>query len=273
MCLTNLRHWHWALIGLALGLLLAYLQGLIEPPPVRSMGQQNFETMLGQAPEHGHAALTNLVVHPPDGDHCLVTGDRLVVMQTQLAYVPFRFASPVPYRPVAANKDHPAIRHYLDALCASGQPISYRYAWWSGPRMRWVLWTGGSLLLVGGLWPLLLRWPMGAGWGPQPKAQPYDLSRFGSEPAPPKQEASPGPAVVADAPMPIQPAAEPAEPPAASPVKQLSASPLQPAPPAEPHPEKDYAGEFYPTEAHVPAAAHARGRAQPASSPPPKQAP
>jgi hypothetical protein len=45
---------------------------------------------------------------------------------------------------------------YMNALKAQGK-IDFTYEWWKAPRVSLVLWVGGCVVIVGGLWPTLVN--------------------------------------------------------------------------------------------------------------------
>jgi hypothetical protein len=167
----------------------------------------------------------------------------------------------IPWNP---DKGH-TIADFLDAanLLARQRPgavaISYHYAWWESPNHVYAIWMGGSFLLIGLIWPALLRLMALRADSRQSEDEQY-LARFKSESSPP-----PAPAPV-PAPVPddgqylralegslegsLEPSSAPAPPPTIPDppaVKKLTAEPLPPpAPPLTPEEKKSYEGEFYP---------------------------
>src|SRR5207248_1549758 len=60
------------------------------------------------------------------------------------------------------------------------------FAWWYLPWAIALLWGGGAVVLIGGIWPTALNLMIGAGLGRKKEKEPdYDLDRFkgGPEPA------------------------------------------------------------------------------------------
>lgn len=56
--------------------------------------------------------------------------------------------------------------------------INYRYAWWTTPQLTIALWGGGSVILIGGLWPILISY--GVSKHSEIEDGEYDLNRFGA---------------------------------------------------------------------------------------------
>ncbi|MDB5328253.1 MAG: hypothetical protein JWM57_3822 [Phycisphaerales bacterium] len=110
-----------------------------------------------------------------------------------------------------------------------------------------------------GVWPMVMAMLIGAGFGRRSSDPAYDLDAFSAE--------SPAglPAVADVAALALDdstdevavddaPQAESAAPLVAQPVTTLSTPPLPSAPATPTDPPKEYAGRFYPTQVHAPAA-------------------
>jgi hypothetical protein len=73
---------------------------------------------------------------------------------------PYFFIAPVPFRPLTdPQTESPAagetVMDYLESVKQQG--VTYRYAWWADARYAAAAWVGGSVLLVGVLWPTLVN--------------------------------------------------------------------------------------------------------------------
>lgn len=142
----------------------------------------------------------------------------------------------------------------------AAMPVSFRYTWWESQKYGYEIWMIGSFLLVGVIWPALLRVMVKGGLG-RTTEEEY-LSRFRGAPEP-AAVAAPAAAVMHDdmqrlreleqnleaslkasAPA-VAAAASPQ--PAAPAVKKLGGEPAPaPAAPRTPEEKKSYEGEFYP---------------------------
>jgi len=86
-------------------------------------------------------------------------------------YVPACYLAPAPYTPVAdapvpdgagvtgasaSPRGFASVLDYLADLRAT-RGVAYRYAWWWWAAEPLFLWTFGSLVLIGGLWPTLVN--------------------------------------------------------------------------------------------------------------------
>jgi hypothetical protein len=296
MAIEDLKRWHWVVIGCLVGLVLGFGQvyGGNEPGVnLPSLGPQEFEEALRATPRDGQPVLENITVYPGPSDE-----PDLVVMDErtdwglyarmrdggagargnarQIKYVQHRIYARKPFKPLipvpgAATGPHYTVRDYLKDLSKTepGAAVKFRYAWWKEPKTLVALWTAGSTLLIGGVWPTVLNFLLGAGFGRRmPKDPDYDLDRFKSEP-----EAGAPEATVADAGAVEEHvrkleeelaarfsagAGGPARAEEPKPVPTLVTTALE-SPAAAGDEPKDYQGEFYPVvkphhdEPHPPA--------------------
>lgn len=287
MAIEDLKRWHWVVIGCVVGLILGFGQvyGGNEPAAnLPSVGPREFEEELRATPRDGLPVLDNLTVYPGSaGEPDLVTMDRRTDWGLyasirdgagnsggrsnvrQIKYVQHRVYARKPFKPLlpvpgAPPGPHYGVRDYLNDLSKTepGAAVKFRYAWWKQPAVLVSLWAAGTTLLVGGVWPTVLNFLLGAGFGRRPPKDPdYDLDRFKAEP-----EAATSTAMAPDAgaveehvrkleeelARGIQPgvgaagrdqAAQP------EPVKTLPGAPVE-APAAAGDADKQYQGEFYP---------------------------
>jgi hypothetical protein len=80
----------------------------------------------------------------------------------------------IPWNPA----DHHTINDFLDAAVKlKYQNISYHYIWWQSPKYAMRIWMTGTFILVGVIWPILLRMMLLGGLGRE-EPDDYDLSRF-----------------------------------------------------------------------------------------------
>ncbi|MDP9175760.1 MAG: hypothetical protein M3O30_18115 [Planctomycetota bacterium] len=79
----------------------------------------------------------------------------------------------VPWNP----DDKPTIREFIEASIAQGAHVSYRYAWWQSPDYAYEIWMAGSFVVLGVIWPMLLRTMVTGGMG-RVRMEDYDLTRF-----------------------------------------------------------------------------------------------
>ncbi len=286
MDVADFKRWHWVAIGLMAGLVLSGMRIFFGPAyrdsTARTLSQEQFESALLRPALS--MQVRNMVLHPPDkAGNCWVTGDFSEIKsyagpggdnegpRTPMQITgPFKYKAAANYKPRLWLQGMPrgqtALRAYLDAITARmpGKTVSYRYAWWEHNSAVLAIWTGGTVFLVGGLWPTLLNILIGASFASRRvhKEHAYDLSRFGKGPETPIASAVSTSGEQADLaemaaelekelqaePSPAASLSMPSPPPA--PVRVLAGKELE-APVSLPEDEKHYAGEFYPTAAHA----------------------
>ncbi len=184
MEIPNLKRWQWACIGMVFGAVLALPNVMTNPgdryAQRRTVTAQRF---LFDLKERGSATdlpmVRNITIYPPvavhiggkDEQRVFVTAERLdefsanpPVYQLISVYVPqplpaFSGPDDSPQMRAMENKlAAPTLRGYLDRLQKSGVHIDYRYLWWASPAFVLLCWIGGGLIVVGGIWPSLVRW-------------------------------------------------------------------------------------------------------------------
>jgi hypothetical protein len=267
MAARDLKQWHWIIIGCAVGALLVYLQ--LGPHQAArfdgatTMDPKTFANSIGQNTQSEKLPmLRNLVVYPAhptkdEGDG-KTTARQIVTGETaseshhdgHAVYVPFVMYAPIPFdynSKVGLPGADYSVRDLLDHRLEIGQRMTpYRFAWWATAPMTIALWGGGSVVLIGGIWPIVIALLTGGLWAKEKASVPYDLDRFKGEADHPQASAI-GSVLAADndelqeaSPQPIE-AAAPAS------VKELDAETLAPL-----HEQADgphhYQGEFYPVE-------------------------
>jgi hypothetical protein len=185
MQVQDLKRWHWVLAALIVGLALSYVWSSVEwGDALPTVGQVDFERGLTlNYPQVGH--ITDVTVLPPeDGKYKVVCSQlRRTKDPKIMEFRPVAFMADAPYKAGdwrGAPEQFPTVRQFL-AKMKSEKPISYRYAWYRETWAIFLLWTGASLLLIGGVWPSVVSLLTGGGLGleAQPKGPEYDLSRFG----------------------------------------------------------------------------------------------
>ena len=210
MGVEDLRRWHWAGIGLVVGLAFGSVQAFYGPDldtgVVRRLNtQREFERGLIMTQDQ-HGRIKDVKVYPtePDGTVWMTftqlrrTSQRMNPDDptSPLAGIPdtIRFNVKEPYKPEAVQVANATgdltVRDYLSALQQQfpDAQITYSYKWHATPANTLLIYAIGGLVLIGGIWPSIIGLITGAGiWGPRRKEKGgYDLDRFGhdSEPAP-----------------------------------------------------------------------------------------
>ena len=207
-------------VGLAVGSLIGAVRVLIGPAyldsTARTLSQPQFERAITATPAASFS-VSDLVIHPPDaGGAYWVTG-RYRERGRRDVRADFKFRASTPYQPSLAidstDLSRLTIAQYLDELARHipNANCRYRYAWYERPGAAMLLWISIATALIGVVWPTLLRRAAGAPTTHEPL-----------------------PEVVF----------ETTAPPAAAPLEMVP-----PQPPVAV--EKQYGGEFYPTQVHA----------------------
>jgi hypothetical protein len=181
--LVAIRRWQWLLIGLAVGAMVGLVRRGVAPITpddefldryaVVLTEQATFETALADEVQ-GHHRFEDIVVYPgqaASGDKTprlyFVTGqywdgrEQFQDGQAMARWVPACFVARGPYMPVlpAAGTrpvSYPSVLAYLENLQARGK-VQFRYAWWRWLTEGIAIWTVGTALAVGGIWPTLVN--------------------------------------------------------------------------------------------------------------------
>lgn len=299
----DLSRVHWLLIALAVGAGVAWLHSNWSQSDVtQTTGQQEFEAAVLSSPEPDKVTkaefpyVRGLTIYPPrqaDFVAHTIQGDirprksvvrfelltRVPQQQEKWQYRECTFLADAPYVPMLRRADaQPGLTlpAYLDKLAKDRPWIAYRYAWWQETRWVYILWMGGSVVAIAGIWPFVLNGLIAAGYGyrtdpsekkesmfkglfaGQNKAQVTEDDAVGSRSAGSPTAMTEGDlAHIAKMEEGLKDfmsegqAAAPAEGPGEGPVKPLVITPLEPIKnEAKPDEAKAYGGEFYPTVAH-----------------------
>jgi len=203
MQIEDFKRWHWALLGLIVGLMFAYMwqdHDVVGDKNYQfaEIKQNSFERYaMSKSRDSGQSILQNVKVEPPVKDYMgkpiqIVIGKRLRYNpKDQKEYlVPFYYYAAVPYiQHFAVPKSPPlpagaTVLDYLNNAKTVNPLLTYRFAWEYQSQWYTVLWGLGGLVLIGGIWPSVLQLLIGAGLGRPPKSatekenEDY-LSRFG----------------------------------------------------------------------------------------------
>lgn len=269
MHVQDLKRWHWALISIVVGLALSYVWSSVEwDENLPTVGQRDFEAgLVIKMPQMGH--LENVTVMPPQEGKYKIVAEQ--VRNTKQAGVielrPVAYMADTPYKAGqwrGEAEEHKNVLEFLAAQKKNNADVSFKYAWYRETWAIYMLWTGASVLLIGGVWPSIVSLMVGAGLGfhKEDAGPEYDLSRFKSEQDAKKQAGhEPTPAEVEhlqklEAELEKKLAAQraglpiPEDEPEATPagVKKLDGGPLQSMVEEKPPEDHEYKGEFYPVD-------------------------
>jgi prepilin-type N-terminal cleavage/methylation domain-containing protein len=113
-----------------------------------------------------------------------VTRDAFIAADQQVLHVA-RGDTPIPIREMRLLDTTYTVVDYLSEVAATHPQASYRVGWWTQPKAAYSVCMLASLLLVGGIWPTIVR----AVSGPLPVEVPADLPK----PPPREPEKAPTP--------------------------------------------------------------------------------
>lgn len=272
MGLEDLKRWHWAIIGIIVGLAIAYARTGVEPSGEYSIGVAKFSQEVGADDlPGGHFRIENVILHPPcDPSESaykksvqIVTFREAVYDQKRQGWVykPAAMKIELPFKGPNGEDYGGSFEKYMDALKADNPKVAYSFAWWEKGNTQYMMWAAGCLLIVGGAWPTVINLLVGAGFGAPKKKDDYDLSRFGKS-----KEAAPQPtarrAMTSEeqaqlsrltqnlesdlAPSGNRSTVGVAEAGTDQPVRKLENKPLEIANIEQEKEDKEYKGEFYP---------------------------
>jgi hypothetical protein len=264
MGIEDLKRWHWIVIGVVLGTVLAGARLMVQPDEMDSadtrISAETFAYGLGQS-TGGSANLPlfrNITVYPTQNGLDYVTGEQLMPIPgtRKYQYKSVSFHGARPFR--AGGSSTPSVRDFIERTQKARSGVSYTYAWWADPKFVWVTWIGGAVLVVGVIWPTLLNFMIGAGWGRHRKEkETFDLSRFKGESSKPAEKKSVTQndidqlrALEAQLEEKLKPSGPGGAAPAAQEreeaVRQLTGGPVETATATKEEEDRDYKGEFYP---------------------------
>ena len=185
MNLQDLKRWHWILIGLAVGAAAGW--GRVMALADQAVGgpgfitQAAFEAKLKYPPVMGRPHIAGIVIHP------MREVDLVSLRELDTETLEYRdrwFAAPRRYVPLGHGPvDGFSVRDYLIGEAMTNPSIQFSSAWWESPGGATAIGAVGGAVVIGGLWPFVLNFLVGAGFGQRPKEPDYDLSRFKSEKA------------------------------------------------------------------------------------------
>lgn len=197
MQLDQLKRWQWALIGIVVGLVIAYVRTGVEPDDsvTMTLSFREFANEVGANDlPGGRLRIEDIVLHPPSDPNDsayhkavqIVTFKRAVYDEKLKGWVykPAAVKVELPFKPprnMGSDEYGGSFEKFLEAEKSENGAIQYHYAWWEEPRMQYLIWGVGCLVVIGGIWPTIINVLVGAGLGPQRKKEDYDLERFGGK--------------------------------------------------------------------------------------------
>jgi len=184
MNIQAFKRWQWIVIGVVAGAVLAGAKMLATSDQMVGgqgfLDQAHFESGLNQVDFEGRPVITDIVIRPRAHIDLVRFKHYDPVIQHSATYL---YAARRPYvrlGALAPPKPDYGVADYLTEVGKRNPKISFSNAWWEKPWVMTSIYALVGAVLVGGVWPYLLRLLVGAGLGrPEPE---YDLSRFKGEP-------------------------------------------------------------------------------------------
>jgi prepilin-type N-terminal cleavage/methylation domain-containing protein len=239
--LRGLKRRHWILIGLIAGLVVALGRWMAQSDQIMGgpgfIDQRTFESELHRRPAADEPKLIGLAIRPGRDVDLVELTYRVPATDGLSVDRIVKFAAPNPYVPLDGSATYTQHQRISDFIrhAASIAPIPpVRTVWWTTPAALFGLCTLAGLVIVGGLWPIVMKL----------------LSRKASRAIPQVHELrlneTPAATEFQDV------SANLSQPAPAAPIAALSQAELDEIPPPSAPPDKHYAGEFYPVEKQVP---------------------
>ena len=200
MALEDLKRWQWALVGLAVGLVLgfAYRYMFHDPDPgypTLKRAETLEPLMVARDFETNRPIVDDVTIYPllsGDDKVQLVTFNMRQVYEfedpkhggagfTRSRWEPRQLWAEIPFQKKgpAGNTFADLVRQHREAGLLDGANVSF--GWAQKPLPGLLLYAAAGVLLVGGVWPTLLNVLLGAGFGRDRSKETYDLDRFGGE--------------------------------------------------------------------------------------------
>ncbi len=174
MRIEDLQRWHWCVVGALVGLGLGWMYLNVPADYSHVLGGQDFERELVSRDVQGQSPnILAVTIHPIEQG----AYGRPVQMLTfecasylrdekRWVYLASAFRAELPYQPVTdfiSSDKQMSMTNFLELARAQAPWVSFRYAWWEEPRWTLMLWAGGMVLLIGGVWPTIIDLLIGAG--------------------------------------------------------------------------------------------------------------
>jgi hypothetical protein len=216
MAIERLKYWHWCVIGVFVGAVVAgtkLLGGVSETPEDRRVRPHVFEQQVlakyDPISRRPVIKIDRVVIHPPDPAGMPVPGERAITTEfatydawiqdqkdhTKMVRIPHVLVMQL--QQGAKDKDKSVLgevadmppRQYLTKLLAKipdlkadknfkvAEPFTYRYAWIETPKGAMGVYCTAGFVLIGLLWPTLVNVLARKGYGRTDPSE-FDLSRY-----------------------------------------------------------------------------------------------
>ena len=211
MEISDIKRWQWILIGIIAGLGLGWVWSGMDPGDTsgRQVSQVDFENDLLRQYQN-QPLIKDIVIQPTTTDYSNkqvqpVSFRHLKIGQNskKVYYVPAQYVASVPYKPLrggggATPAANFTLKDYLNNINKQRNgAVHFAYGWWQEKPATIAIWTLGTAVVIGGIWPTFVNLLVGAGPRERKvKAKKEDyFDRFSHEPDPAKA----GARVVGDA--------------------------------------------------------------------------
>jgi len=188
MSVQGWKWWQWLFVSLVVGGIVGLVLTTrdIDDPSLPSLSLGNFLNKLRLRTESGEPIVTKIRVSPITRDN-VGTPTQVVTFWEKLknketgSWDPvrqYRVYTKIPVFPKAPRADY-GISDYLADQKKEFPALDTGYNWWQVPRNAWLVSMGGSVLLIGIIWPQVIRLlvKMGLGNPELPQEAGYDLSK------------------------------------------------------------------------------------------------
>jgi hypothetical protein len=171
--IRNIKRWQWIAVSLIVGLTLGYFQQLPSEDWQKKFGgtitQSQFEQSLTRE-QSGLRWFRDIVVYPESieiaGKNVPVTivsgnyfNGKLELQDGKPAAVwrPRCYIVEGAYQPLAPAADAKATSQTVLAYLKGVKDVHFTYAWWRDPNWGMTMWTVGSFVLIGLIWPTVIN--------------------------------------------------------------------------------------------------------------------
>lgn len=190
MGLQNWRWWRWGLVSLVVGGLIGFVLTRLDgdDASLNTVPWQQLRFGVERRTDKGEPVFTKIHVGPVvqnvyGKNVRSVTYWERMRNKTTGQWDPvrqFRVVTDVPLSPTSPRKDY-SVLDFLAEKKKTIPALDYRYDWWWEPRNVWIGSVGGSVLLIGVLWPIALKGMVAVGLAEPPEERGMDLSQVSSK--------------------------------------------------------------------------------------------
>src|SRR5262245_43187563 len=173
MRIENFKRWHWALVGLALGLIVSWWRGWVGPEGAligrSTLDITEFEQLLvGKSPT-GTPLIKDIRYYGLEEGTDWVLAEQLIVRgngeNRTNAYIPVTVAAQRPFVPTHTSPVKPAsnltVLDYLKSVRATNPQVKFSTRWWDQEPMRSPLFALVGMVVLAGACPAVMQLLLG----------------------------------------------------------------------------------------------------------------